>query len=308
MAKMDKILITGASGLVGSALLPRLKELGFEINILSRKKKESAYGQVYEWDVESGSIENGAFDGVNIVIHLAGAAVADKKWTSLRKKEILESRTESTALLRRKIKDKGIYLKSFVSASAIGYYGFDTGDNLCNENSEKGNGFLADVVDAWEGEIFELSDYAERVVALRIGMVLSEHGGALPKLSMPFKLGVGSPIGSGKQYMSWIHLDDLVEMFLTSVEKKSFNGIYNAVAPTAHTNRAFSKVLAKTLSRPFFLPPVPAFMLKLILGEMSSIVLGGNKVSAQRIIDDGYVFKYGDLTDALIKCLVTSAR
>ena len=298
------VLVTGASGLVGSRLIGTLKNQGYNVKILSRNGFHSPFGQVYTWNIENKEMELEALNGVDSIIHLAGAGVAEKRWSKKRKQEIWNSRTDSTRLLMDSIAKTGVRLKSFVSASAIGYYGHDSGDKLCFESSQKGQGFLSDVVRAWEEKIFELKSVSARVVAFRIGLVLANDGGALPKMTKPIQMFVGAPLGSGNQYMSWIHIDDLVRMFLSGVQKPEYEGIYNAVAPAPVTNKQLTEEIAKVLSKPLILPNIPGVMLRLILGEMGSVVLGGNKVSPDRIMQNGFEFKYSNLKVALQDCLV----
>jgi uncharacterized protein (TIGR01777 family) len=210
----------------------------------------------------------------------------------------MDSRVNSTRLLYKYLSGLTTKPEVFVSAAAVGIYGFDTGDDLMQEDSPTGNDFLAEVVKAWEYEVDKISELGIRVVKLRIGIVLAEDGGAYPKIAAPIKFGIGAPLGSGNQYMSWIHIDDLCKMFLYAINS-SVRGTFNAVASNPVTNSEFTKVVAKNLRRPLILPNVPSFLLKLALGEMSNIVLGGNKVSNQKILNSGFSFQFDKLEMAV---------
>lgn len=261
-------------------------------------QKENAYIKLYEWDIAKNYLEEDAIKNADYIIHLAGAGVADESWTVARKKEILESRTLSTRLLADKISTVPNKIKAFVSASAIGYYGLDTSNILQHENIEsKGKDFLATVVKAWEAEIFKVKDI--RTVAIRIGVVLSKKGGALEKIAQPVRLYAGAALGSGQQYIPWIHLDDLCEIFIKAVEDTALSGIYNGVAPQPVTNEVLTKEIGKALGKPILPINVPAFVLKLMLGEMAGIVLGGNRVSSGKIEKTGFRFQYIEVAKAL---------
>jgi uncharacterized protein (TIGR01777 family) len=296
---MKKILITGGSGLVGTELSALLKEKGFEVAHLTRKKKDHYPYQQFEWNIKKQEIEKDAIGFADVIIHLAGAGVADKKWTTERKKLILESRTQSAALLHKTISEMPEEApQHFISASAIGYYGMDTGNKLMDENSEAGNDFLADVTKKWEASVDQFESLKIPTAKIRIGIVLTDKGGALPQLAQPIKLMAGAPLGSGEQWMSWIHIEDLASLFLYALENK-LTGVYNGVGPDPSTNKEVTKSVAKALKKPLILPNVPAFAMKLILGEMAQMVIGGNKVSAEKTLKTGFEFKFNKLDDAL---------
>lgn len=299
----NKILISGGTGLVGKRLTELLIDRGYEVAHLSRSKKEGSNPKTFQWNIKKGYIEKGALDGVSNIIHLAGAGVADEKWSEERKKEIMDSRTQSTRLLFNEVISKGQVLNAFISASAIGYYGNDTGDRALDESAELGEGFLAKVVNAWEDEIDAFERHGIRTVKMRTGIVLDSDDGALPKMTAPVKYFVGAPLGSGEQYMSWIHIDDLCEMYIAAIEDKSYQGVYNSVAPFPVTNKVFTEKIAKELNRFLFLPNVPAFVLKLIFGEMSTILLDGNNVISSRLQKHNFNFKYKTLEEALTNLL-----
>ena len=295
-----RILISGGSGLLGRALSDELLKNGHEVAWLSRTPGKYDKIKAYKWEIKSNTIDEGALNWADTIVHLAGAGVAEERWTDSRKEVILKSRTESTKLLFEKIQSLKTKPTAFFSASAIGFYGFDTGDQWMTEADDpKARDFISGVVRAWENEVDNISKLGIRTVKIRIGIVLSEKGGALEKMLPVFKLGAGAPLGDGKQYMSWIHIHDLCRMFLEAIENESWQGVYNGVAPNPVTNKTFSKNLAKTLKKPFFLPNVPSFALQLAMGEMSKIVLGGNRVSSNKVLEEGFDFKFEQLDKAL---------
>lgn len=292
------VLISGASGLVGTRLTERLKQKGYQISHLSRSSKDGTI-PVFQWDVKDGTVDGRALEGVDSIIHLAGAGIADKAWTKERKKEILESRTRSTQLLFKLLKERKHEVKSFVSASAIGYYGFGGEEKVFSEESSPADDFLADVVRQWEASVDEIASLGIRVVKIRIGILLSTKGGALAEMIKPIRLGVGSPLGSGSQIMSWIHIDDVCGIFIKAMEDEKMMGAYNAVSPTPATNEEIMRATAHFMNKPFWAPNVPSLVLKLILGEMADLVLKGSRISAQKIQNAGYEFLHPDLDGAL---------
>ncbi len=294
---VHKILITGASGLVGSRLTELLLQKGHQVSHLGRSKRAGSVPS-FVWDMENKSLDTEALKGVDTIINLAGAGVADKRWTIQRKKEILESRTHSTKLLFDTLKKQNHSVKTFVGASAMGYYGFGLSEEVFTEASKAGNDFLASVTKQWEEETDTLTSLGLRVVKMRIGIVLSDKGGALVEMTKPIRLGVGSPLGTGKQYLSWIHIDDLCGMFIQSVEDEKMLGVYNAVTNWA-TNADFTKAISSVLKKPLWLPPVPSFVMKIILGEMANLVVNGSKVSSGKIKKAGFEFEYPELKGAL---------
>ncbi len=294
-----KVLITGGSGLVGSRLTEMLLNDGYQVAHLSRSKNSQNGVKTYTWDIDNRFVEDGALENANFIIHLAGAGVADKRWTDDRKQIIMHSRVASTSLLREKLASISHECEAVVSASAIGYYGWDTGEAWVDENHQAGEGFLAEVVKAWEHEVNKIREFDLRVAMLRIGIVLSVDGGALKQMMQPVKFSVGAPLGSGDQYMSWIHIDDLCRMFIEALKNPGLKGIYNAVAPNPVTNREFTASLAQELDKPQWMPAVPGWTLKLVLGEMSKMLLGGNRVSCDKIGGQGFRFNFASLEDAL---------
>ncbi len=300
------ILITGGTGLVGSRLTDKLLGYKYEVSWLSRNKKNHRSDvTVYEWNITQNYIEQGALETADAIIHLAGAGVADEKWSQKRKQIIRDSRILSTKLLYDTLAASEHYRyskhfpKVFIGASAIGIYGLNTENQFITEESPHTDDFLAQVTKDWETEMDKFEKLNIPVTKLRIGMVLSKHGGALEKLALPVKFGAGAALGSGKQYLSWIHIDDLCEMFVKALETNTMRGAYNAVAPHPITNIQMTQKIAKILNRPLFLPNVPEFVLKLGLGEMATIVTGGSRISSKKIEKTGFEFKYQTIDEAL---------
>ncbi|MBS1505132.1 MAG: TIGR01777 family oxidoreductase [Bacteroidetes bacterium] len=295
MAK--KILITGASGLIGHRLTELLLEKGYGVVHLSRAKKPGRV-ETFAWNLEKRIIDVQALAGVDTIIHLAGAGIADKPWTVARKKEIIDSRVESTKLLFQTLKNNPHTVSSFISASAIGYYGTEDSERVFSENDSPGQDFLAEVTQRWEQEVDTINELGVRVTKFRIGIVLSEKGGALNEIVKPIRMGFGAALGSGRQYLSWIHLDDLCNLFLRAVEERAMSGHYNAVTDFC-TNKEFTQACARVLRKPIWLPPVPSMVLKIILGDRADLVLKGSKVSSAKIRQAGFHFQYETLESAL---------
>lgn len=290
---MKNILITGGSGLVGNEITKILESKDYSVAWMSRSSQSQ---KSFNWNVEKQQIDPEAIEWADAIIHLAGTGVAEKRWTSERKKDILESRTQSTQLLYKVIEKAKKRPSAFISASAVGYYGFNTGTNLVDENSPGGSDFLAEVVIAWENEVKKMEALDLRTVILRTGIVLDEVGGALGEMLKP---PVAAPLGSGDQWMSWIHIEDLARMFVFSLEKTTLQGVFNAVAPNPATNQQLTQAAAKAKGKPYIGIGVPGFALKLVLGEMAATVLGGNRVSSQKIQKAGFEFEFPDLELAL---------
>jgi uncharacterized protein len=296
------ILITGASGLIGEHLTAMLLRHGYRVKHLGRAKKEGPVSS-YVWDVDRGYIEEGALAEVNAIIHLAGTGIAEKRWTKERKKEIMESRTKSTMLLFDQVKRGHPTIETFISASGISYYGFGSGQEVFTEESRPGNDFLADVVTQWETAADNFQSLNIRTVKIRTGIVLSGKGGALKEIVRPVRWGIGAQLGTGNQWMSWIHISDLCRLYIFVLENKLLQGAYNGVGPAWSTNREVTESIAHALQRPLWLPPVPGFVLKVWFGEMADLVLLGSKVSSEKIQQAGFVFEYAVLDEAIRSAL-----
>lgn len=294
---MKNILITGGSGLVGKRITAHLETKGHAVAWLSRSPDR--YKQKsFSWNVGAMQIDQEALEWADIVIHLAGEGVADGRWTAKRKQAILDSRTHSTQILADAISKAENKPSSFIAASAVGYYGFSTGNDVITENSPAGDDFLAQVVIAWENESRKLENHGLRTVIFRIGIVLDESGGALKEMLKP---PVAAPLGSGEQWMSWIQIEDLARMFVFAVENESLSGVFNAVGPKPVTNRTLTQSAARKISKLYVGVGVPEFLLKIILGEMALMVLGGNKASSKKIEAAGFQFHYPSIEEALEK-------
>ncbi|MFT5617271.1 MAG: hypothetical protein ACI85I_000487 [Arenicella sp.] len=293
-----KVLITGGTGLVGTRMTDFLLEKGYEVAYLSRSKKQDGKVQYYQWNTEKQFIEEGAIETADYIIHLAGAGVADERWTPSRKKMLMESRTHTTELLYQKLSELKHNVKAFISATAIGIYG-DSGEQLVNEDSPHANDFLAQICTAWEDKADKIKELGIRTPKIRVGVVLSEKGGALKEISKPIKLYAGAPLGSGKQLMSWIHIDDIANLFIHAMENESMNETYNGVAPNPISNEQLTKIAAEVLDKPLILPNVPEFALKLMLGEMAEVVLMGSNVSSEKTQSTGFAYKFTDAKKAV---------
>ena len=288
---MAKILVTGGTGLVGRRLTALLTEKNHEVRILSRNPKNE---NEFKWDYSKGFLDDKAIENIDYIIHLAGAGIADKRWTKERKEVIVNSRVATANLIFDKIKAQNISLKGFISASGSNYYGAQTTAKVFKESDAVGTDFLGQVCLKWEAAANQFKDLNIPVTILRTGVVLSKTGGALEKMRTP----IVSPLGSGNQYMAWIHIDDLCNLYTKAIEE-TFVGVYNAVSPEFHTSKTFSKALAKAIKRPFLPIAVPGFLLKLVFGELAIILLHGSRLSSDKIKEKGFIFKYKELALAL---------
>jgi len=293
---MKNILITGGTGLVGKELTNLLLSKGYQIAYLSRSEGEVSGIKKYKWDYKNGFIDPAALEWANIIVGLAGHSVADGRWTAETKKKIYDSRVEATRLIFEKVKELNTPIEKFIGASATGIYEFGTA--LQKEDAKPADNFLANVVVDWEKEIFKFETVGIPTAAIRIGVVLSKDGGALPKLLTPIKFGVGADLGPGTQLMPWVHIHDLARAFAHAIEQPSVHGPYNAVNGVC-TNSEMNKGIAQVVNKKIWLPNVPAFLLKLALGEMSSVVLDGSNVSNEKIRTSGFEFTYNGLVPAL---------
>jgi uncharacterized protein (TIGR01777 family) len=298
MQAIKTVLITGASGLIGTQLSKMLIDEGYNVVHLGRKSTRKSVYPTFFWDVDNGQIDTNAFKNVDAIIHLAGAGVADSRWTEDRKREIINSRVNSGRLLYETLKNTSNQVKTFVSASAVGYYG-NRYQEVLTETAQPTNEFLSRTTQNWEDASAQMAELGIRTVILRIGIVLSEKGGALPQTALPLKLRVGAYFGSGKQYYSWIHITDICRIFMHALQTPNMSGIYNSVAPNPVNNKEFVRNIAVAMGKPAVFVPAPAFVLQLAMGEMSHIVLDSAYVSADKLLQTGFVFKYPQIELAL---------
>lgn len=292
-----KILITGGTGLIGSSIVQKLRNHHHEVRILSRSK--SADKSTFFWDIKNGKIDEKAFENLDGIIHLAGASIGEK-WTDEYKKILYSSRIDSANLLFSTCEKLNQKLKFFISSSGVNFYGTFTSDRILSEKDGiLYQDFLAKLCEKWENVAYQFSEIADRIICVRTAMVLAKDGGSFPMLKKVTDLNIGSAVGSGKQWMNWIHINDLVEMYQFFVENENTAGNYNAVADEVVRNETFMKKLS-TISGKFFLPvAVPGFILKLVFGEMSSIILKGTRATNKKIKEEGYQFEFPKLGGAL---------
>ena len=290
------ILITGGTGLIGKILVEKLKLKGHEVRVLTRKK--TADPLEFYWNLKDQFINESAFKNLDAIIHLAGASISER-WTDSYKKELFSSRIDTANLLKKYCIANKVHLKSFISASGINYYGTFTSDEILDENSGIVQpDFLANLCKDWENAAYNFADLSDRIVCLRTAVVLAKNSGAFPLLKKTVDFNIGSGVGTGNQWMNWIHIDDLVDLYIFALENSKIQGNFNAVADDLPSNQLFMKKLAK-VCRKFFLPiNVPAFVLKLAFGEMSSIILEGTRSSNKKIKSQGFDFKHRDLEEA----------
>lgn len=290
-----KILIAGSSGLIGSALFSRLKQERHQVSTLVRRAPASA-GEI-QWDPASRAIDEARLEGTEAVIHLGGASIAGKRWNDAYKQEIRDSRVNSTRLLSEALARMPQKPEVFLCASALGYYG-ERGDELLTENSPQGSGFLPDVTAEWEAATASASEAGIRVCNMRIGVVLSKTGELPRSMLLPFKLGLGGKLGNGRQYMSWIHLDDVVGAFLHAINNRTLTGPINLSAPNPVTNAEFTRALARVLSRPALFT-VPGFALRIAMGEMAKFALASSRMQPERLAESGFTFEWQHIEPAL---------
>jgi uncharacterized protein (TIGR01777 family) len=316
---MNTILITGGTGLIGTAIAKALVEKNYSVIILTRNKKKTSHPlhanlSYAEWNIDEQTIDTAAITKSDYIIHLAGEGVADKRWTSKRKKEIVESRIQSSNLLVKALKENENNVKAVISASGIGWYGSSlSGENGTDkhpfiETDPAAEDFLGISCKEWEASIDPVTSLGKRLVKFRTGIVLSNEGGALKEFKKPLRFGIAAILGNGKQVISWIHIDDLVRLYIYGIENEKLQGVYNAVAPQTITNKKFILQLARTIRGKFFVPIfVPSFILEIVLGEISIEVLKSAKVSCEKIKTEGYTFLYPSAKAAFLQ-LVKSAE
>ena len=300
-----KIVLAGGTGFIGKALRESLAEKNHEVVILTRQvSRENDAGirtRFRHWNPPEGGTWENELNGAGAVINLSGESIVGKRWSAAQKKRIRESRIQTASALVRALEKTRVKPGVFINASAVGYYGA-RGDEAVTEETRPGNGFLSETCQAWEAEALRAESLGMRVIRLRIGIVLEKNGGALAKMLPPFQLGLGGPLGSGRQWMSWIHLKDLVGLIHFLVEKKETRGAFNATAPLPVTMKEFAETLGRALHRPAFFP-VPGFVLKILLGEASELLLTGQKVLPKHTLEAGYRFQFPQLELALKEIL-----
>ena len=295
-----KIVVSGGSGFIGAALVKRLAARGDEVVVLSRNASNGL-----EWHPPRQSAWSKVAGDADVVINLAGENVGEGRWTQARKERLMSSRLDATRALVEAMQNNLSQRRTFISASAVGYYGF-AGEDVFEESSPRGAGFLAELTEKWEAAAREANPFA-RVVILRLGVVLDRHGGALAKLLLPFRLGAGGPIGSGKQWMSWVDRDDVLRAIEWSIDRDEARGVYNVTSPNPVRNRDFARALGRALHRPALLP-APGHALRLLFGEMADeALLGGQRVMPSRFTREGFTFEYPTIEQSVVHAL-QSAR
>ena len=296
---MKKVLIAGGTGLIGTRLSTLFLEKGYSVGILSRSRRKGDSVTCHHWNIAQGEIDKEILN-YDILVNLAGAGIADRRWSKKRKQIIVDSRVKSNDLLYRTFRDGGKKLQAVLNASAVGYYG-NSGEEIVDEDYESDLvDFLTQVCRDWEQSALKLKDLTSKHSIVRIGTVLSSKGGALPKMSASIKYGIASYLGDGRQWMSWIHIDDLCEMILFLLEKDHNGGIFNGVSPQPVRNKEFTQILRSILNKYALTMPTPGIMLRLIFGEMADLLLHNNRVSSEKIVSLGFQFRYGQLADALL--------
>jgi len=295
----QRILITGGSGLIGSRLTDLLLARGFSVAHLSRRQGHYGKAQSFSWDPEKGLIDPAALEGIDCIIHLAGANIGEKRWSNTRKKGIINSRVKSAELLLKACADTNRWPKTFISASATGYYGSVSSERIFTENDEPADDFLGNTCRLWEEAAKKFAERGVRTLMIRTAVVLDKQDSALSRLTLPARFGLVTRLGTGRQYFPWIHISDLCNIYLKAVSDNQPSGAYNAVAPQHVTHDEFIAVMAEVMKRPVFLPHVPAWVLKLVLGDLSDVVVKGSRVSSEKITASGFDFLFPDLHDAL---------
>ncbi len=299
-------IIAGGTGLIGTHLAQLLTEAGHTVRILTRKPAGS--GQ-YHWDPYKGAIDTAVFDGADAIINLAGSGIADRRWTAARKRDLIESRTKSIETLQRALAGLSQRPKVFVSASAVGIYG-NSGEDWQYENTPVQQGqrdFMVECCDQWEQAADNVAQLGIRTVKIRIGVVLATGGGALAEMAKPIHFGLGAYFGNGQVWMPWIHLNDICNLLIWAAENPQASGVYNGVSPQPARNIDLTKAVARAMGRRALFLPAPAFVLRLLLGEMSAVVLNSNRVSADKVLAAGFSFQFTD-PDAALAALYKSSR
>jgi uncharacterized protein len=298
---MATILITGGSGLIGRRLSIAFQQSGHTVRWMSRRPSIASEG-LFTWDLARGTMDVAALTGVDHIVHLAGAGIAAKRWNRNRVRELIESRTRGPRLLHRAFAQVQQWPKSFVSAAGVGYYGAATSAHVYTETDPPGKDTIARISKEWESVVDEWAGHS-RVVKLRTPVVLAREGGALPKLARTIRWGIGSPLGTGMQWMPWVHIDDLVCAYQRAISDDHMSGAYNVVGGNV-TNAELMRTLALVMAKPFFLPHVPGAALKILFGELADVLLKGSRASSERLLCEGFAFKHVSLEDALRDLLV----
>lgn len=298
-AQISSVLITGGSGLIGKYLTSLLLSKGITVSHLSRKVNQFGKVRVFRWDPEKRIIDPVIFEGVDCLIHLAGANIGESRWTKKRKAEIYSSRVDTAKFLHQVISDNGIPLKTYISASAAGYYGMMTSDKIFQEDDLPATDFLGTLCRDWEESADLFMNMGIRTVKIRTAVVLEKNDSALSKLMKSGRYGFLVQAGSGSQFMPWIHIKDLCRIYLQAVEDPGMKGSYNAVSPGHVSHKEFIRTLADIMNRQVLFPPLPDFILRALLGEMSDVILKGSRLSSEKIIQTGFCFEFKSLKDAL---------
>ena len=293
------VLITGGSGLIGSRLTSVLVSQGFRVSHLTRSHGRNSKVRTFTWDPEKGFIDPAAFADVDFIVHLAGANIGEKRWSKHRRHEIISSRVDTARLIHKYVTEAEIPLKAFVSASATGYYGSVSSDAVFNESNVAAGDFLGSVCNQWEKAADLFSESGIRTVKIRTSVVLDRNDSALSKLMLPGKFGMLVKTGRGDQYMPWIHIDDLCSVYYKALSDESMRGAYNAAAPEQPVHTEFMMSLGRVMRRPVFPLALPPILLKMLMGEMATVVLEGSRVSPQKLLDAGFSFKFTDCESAL---------
>lgn len=300
---MKKILIAGGTGFVGKHLISFLAEKGYSINVLTRKQGSNSSGniQFFQWDIEKEYIDKKAFEEVDTIINLTGANIGEKRWTKKRKSEIINSRIKSIDLLYRYLSEDNFKITTFISSSAVGFYGAVTTNEIFKETSKSGNDFLASVCQIWETTAMKFNDLGIRTVILRKGVIIGKDGGMVQKLTPLAKLGINVSLGSGKQYLPWIAIQDLVRLYDFILSNSKISGIYNTVSSEHITMNDFSKTLLKSFNKKNIFPNAPAFIIRLLFGEMSVMLLEGSRVSNEKLKGIGFSFEFDTIEKPLLQ-------
>lgn len=308
----EKVAITGGTGFIGQSLLPKLLANGYDVVLLSRSKtaldglnlskEELNRVSQKQWDLVNYALEKETLKGVDHIIHLAGEGIINKRWTTQQKKVLLASRIEGLQLLFKESFEKELRFKTFVSMSAIGFYGQETSEKIQIEEDLPSTDFLGQLCEDWEAAADQFREFSQRIIKLRTGVVLSSTGGAFIHISRFFKLGLAAHLGSGKQYMPWIHLDDLTDLLVEILKNEEYKGVYNVVSPAIdNTHQDVNEAIAQFLGTKIRLPNVPKWFLKFVLGEMHSLLTEGSRVSSSKLEESGFTFKYPTLAGVFRK-------